>query len=172
MFDPELKYCPQCNDEYMPHAEKCAACSILLVMGSELIAQQQVRQQRAGNVSIELTLRDDLVMIHGGPLPDIKYLQEQFASQGIPSLITSDDKSCGKGCCPSVFYLQVRRQDAQDALPIIQADYRRKTGLDQHDTCRTESVFDQDASEVECPACGHRFSPTISTCPDCGLCFS
>ena len=171
MIDPELKYCPKCNDEYMPHAEMCAECQLTLVSGSILIEQQKPNQQKIADREGALTENDDLVIIHKGTMTDLKHLQGLFKKEKIASQIVGDDQSCGKGCCPSTFYLQIRKEDAPDAFVIINKEHEKKTGLNEHDMTHAHAAFNSDAKEVVCPACGHNFEPSITTCPDCGLCF-
>lgn len=171
MYDPSLKYCPQCKDEYLDHVERCAACNLPLESGAVLLERQRSKQSRLAGRTGELSDSDELVTIHGGPLTDLKHLQDLFAGERIAARIIGDDSSCGKGCCPSVFYLQVRAEDVEDALVIIKQEYLRLTGSSEQELNPNGSVFDQQADEVICPACGHNFSPTITTCPDCGLCF-
>ena len=171
MIDPELKYCPQCNDEYMAHADKCASCNKDLVFGLILIERQQAKEKAQPGRGGELTDSDDLVIVHSGQMVDLKHLQDLFNKEKITSKIVGDDSSCGKGCCPSNYFLQIRREDAPEAMHIIKREHQRLTGLDDHDVSYVDQAFDENADEVTCPACGHSFPPTDSTCPDCGLCF-
>lgn len=168
-FEPDLKYCPRCDDEYMPVAENCAACEIGLISGQERIAMEEARRNRLAGRSSQLSETDDLVNIHRGSLAEMKHLAALLAAERIGTLVAGDDSSCGKGCC-SVFFLQTRREEAQDALEILAHDFRKKTGLDHHDTSHADAVFDPSAELAVCPACGHGFSPADTTCPDCGLC--
>lgn len=171
MIDPQLKYCPQCKDEYMPHADKCAACDKELVSGAVLLDKQKEREKALAGRAGEFTDADDLVIIHGGQMVDLKHLQGLFEQERIASQIVGDDSSCGKGCCPSTYLLQVRREDAPEAMTIIKQEHHRLTGLDDHDISFADAAFDSNADKVTCPACGHTFPPVDSTCPDCGLCF-
>ena len=171
MIDPELKYCPKCEDEYRAEIETCASCRIQLITGNDKLVMEEARKQRLTGRRGELTPEDDIVTIHGGQLNDIRHIEELLAVERIGTLVIGDDKSCGKGCCPSTYYLQVRREDALDALGIIKAEHKRVTALDHHDNSHADSVYDDKADEATCPACGHTFSTKAATCPDCGLCF-
>ncbi len=171
MFDPDLKYCPQCGDEYRWEIEKCASCGKTLITGQQRIALDNERRRRYENRPTALSASDDLVNIRQGSLADIKELERLLNAEKIAALIVSDDEDgCGKGCCASTFYLQVRREDAQEAVEVLSADFRKTTALDQHDTTYAGSVFNPMADEAVCPACGYRFSTSSNTCPDCGLC--
>ena len=171
MYEPDLKYCPRCGDEYRAEIERCAVCGVELLLGSAMQAlkagKEVQRERRVG----ELTPEDDLVVIHKASLTDIRHLEELLRHERIACLVAGDDQSCGKGCCPTTFYLQVRREDARDAVGVIQALHARNTALHHHDTSHSHGVFNADAGEATCPACGHTFPTAFTTCPDCGLCF-
>jgi hypothetical protein len=171
MIDPQLKYCPKCRDEYMPHAVRCAACEIALITGEELQDMERQRHERVSQRAGEITAEDDIVTIHSAQLAEIKKLEDLLREERIAVLIAGDDKSCGKGCCPSTFYLNVRREDALDASRIIEKEFERTTGIHGHDRTIAGAVFNPNAMQVQCPACGFVFTPSSSECPECGLCF-
>lgn len=168
-IDPDLKYCPQCDEEYIAEIENCAACEVPLITGLERLATEDARQRRLENRGVELSTDDDLVNIHRGPLTEIKHIENLLAPENINTLVAGDDNSCGAGCC-TVFLLQVRREDAADAMTLMADDFRKRTGLDYHDNTHGDAVFNPEAAQAVCPACGHVFSTSDSTCPDCGLC--
>lgn len=170
--DPELNYCPVCDEEYRADIGMCADCLVALVSGRERIAdEQKVWQQRATR-SMELSAEDDLVGVRKGPLLEMKKLQQLLARERIPSLIAAEKSgTCGKGCCGTEMFLQIRRADGEEALQVLARDFQRSTALDHHDLSHVRSVYDSQAGQTMCPACGFRFSPTTATCPDCGLCF-
>ena len=172
MIDPELKYCPRCNDEYRAEIVSCAACNVALITGRQKLEMEAEAEARMNGRLGAITSDDDIVTLHRGSMGDIKHLQSLLADQRIGSLITGDSNSCGKGCCgPSSFYLQVRREDVHEALRVIGEEYERTTALAHHDLGCADAVFDENAAEAVCPACGFRFATTETTCPDCGLCF-
>lgn len=172
MIDPELKYCVRCNDEYMPQIETCGVCGMKLLSGQEMLAREEARNRKLASRASRITADEDLVSIRQGPLPDVKGMEGLLQSEGIPTLLIGDESSCGKGCgCATSFILQVRREDAQDALQVLAEEFRRSTALDSHDITHTDSVFNPLAPEVVCPACGYRFPPAAGACPDCGLQF-
>lgn len=155
----------------MPHAANCASCEIGLITGFELQEMEKMRHERVAGRAGEIGPEDDIVTIHRAPVAEIKVLEELLKKERIAVLITGDDNSCGKGCCPSSFYLNVRREDALDALKIIEQEFDRTTGLNGHDLSTAEAVFNPSAMNVQCPACGTSFNPSKPECPECGLCF-
>ncbi len=171
-YEADLKYCPQCQDEYRADIESCAACKITLLTGAEMLdmmgRSQQARNQRRGALRAD----DDVVTIHKGTLADLKKLEKAFARENIGMVIVGDEGGCNKGCCPSTFFLQVRREDAQAAFALIQEDFRQVTGLEDFDTSLTDAVFNEEEGQATCPACGFEFETSTTTCPDCGLCFA
>lgn len=167
-FEEDLKYCPQCQDEYRADIARCASCNITLVSGAEMLALENHRTRRRG----ELTADDDIVTIHKAPLADLKKMEAAFARENIGMMIVGDGGGCNKGCCPTNFSLQVRREDAEAAYALVQEDFRQVTAIDDHDTSTSHAVFNQEASHATCPACGFEFETTTTTCPDCGLCFA
>ena len=172
MVDPELQYCLQCNDEYMPEIESCGVCGMKLISGQEMLEKEEARKSKLSSRASMITPNDDLVGIRQGPLADMKRIEALLNSERIATLLVGDESSCGKGCgCASSFVLQVRREDAQDALMVLADEFRRSTALDQHDITHADNVFDPMAAEAVCPACGHCFPPSAGACPDCGLQF-
>lgn len=169
--DRDMNYCPACGDEYRPEITLCAGCSVALISGREKLKNVSEQQDQLAGRSMELLPDDELVGIRKGPLKDIKTLQKLLATHRIPSLIAGEENSCKKTCCGPELYLQVKREDVEAATAVLTRDFIRSTALEDHDLRNAYAVFDHQASETVCPACGCRFSPTVGACPDCGLCF-
>ena len=170
-IDPDLKYCPVCNDEYRAEFVLCAGCEIELMTGRQYIEMTGAGIQERESRSMDLSTDDELIQLRSGPLNEVKQLRSLLEKEHIPSLLVSKDGNCGKGCCGPSFLLHVRFEDGQAAMAILADEFRRTTSLMSHDLSTTDSVFDPDAETTFCPACGCSFSPTVMTCPDCGLCF-
>ncbi len=166
-IDPDLKYCPQCGDEYRADFIHCASCKIELIDGALRIAQLAAKKkpQHSQNISAD----DQLVALRKGRMLDMKQLQGILKEEGVPSLITGEGGDCNKGCCGPEVLLHVRIEEAQDALEVLAGEFQRSTDLASHDLSTADAIFDSEAKEVTCPACGHCFSPTSPECPDCGL---
>ncbi len=171
MIDPDLKYCPECDDEYRAEIEKCAACGIGLITGRQKIELEEARQQKLASRTGELNPDDDLVVIRRGPLSEMRHLSDLLDGENIGTLLAGDEKTCAKNCCPSVYNLLVKREEGTDALHIIEEEHRSVTGLAHHDSNTDDTIFNPHDREAQCPACGHTFPTTQTTCPDCGLTF-
>jgi hypothetical protein len=177
MVEPDLKYCPKCNDEYRAEIEKCAVCGIDLITGRQKIELEEARRRELEGRVSDLSPDDDLVRIRRGSLPDMRHLANLLDGERIGTLLVGDMETCGKDrfgntlSTPTTYDLTVKREDAMEALHIIEAEHRRTTGLEQHDHPNADAVFNPEAGEACCPACGHCFPTTETTCPDCGLSF-
>jgi len=169
--DPELKYCPQCDEEYRAEIESCASCNVELLSGTEKRAFEEAAQQKKDSRSMRITNDDELVNIRKGSLHDMKQLQKLLVAENIPSLLAGEGSSCGKGCCGGDLYLQIKRADGEETMRVLAQDFEEKTALSSHDLSNVHAVIDTRAEQSVCPACGFSFSPSTSTCPDCGLCF-
>jgi hypothetical protein len=171
MVDLDLKYCPQCNDEYRAEIEKCAVCGVDLLTGAQKIAMEEERRKKLEKRTAELSPDDDLVALRRGPLTEMRHLAALLDGENIGTLLVGDEKTCGQSCCPSVYNLLVKREDGMEAFNIIEEEHKRTTGLTYHEHPDADIVFNPEAGEACCPACGHRFPTTGTTCPDCGLNF-
>jgi len=90
--DPELKYCPVCDEEYRADIKMCVDCAVTLVPGREKIAAEVVVQQKKVARSMELSVDDDLVNIRKGPLLEMKNLQQILVKEHIPALIVGEKR--------------------------------------------------------------------------------
>lgn len=177
MVDTDLKYCPQCDDEYRAEIEKCAACGIDLITGRQKIERLEAQRRKLANRVSEISPDDDLVPIRRGPLNDMRQLAGLLNNERMATLLVGDMESCGKDrfgnslSTPTIYDLQVRREDAMEVLRIIEEDHKKATGLSAHDHLNNDTVYNPQAPEAQCPACGHCFPTTETACPDCGLSF-
>ncbi len=172
IIDPELKYCPSCNDEYRAEIITCVACDVQLLSGTQMLELEEQKQQKKTARNMELSPDDEMVNIRKGQVLEIKEMQLMLEREGIPSITVNEDSSCGKGCCGANLFLQVRMSDVQEVLHILEQEHVRSTALEDHDTTHAGAVFNTAAQNATCPACGCSFSTTQAECPDCGLCFA
>ncbi len=171
--DPEMNYCPGCDDEYRSDVKNCAVCEVELIPGSEKLAEILRREQALGSRSMEISVDDELVTLRKGQLKDIKQLKKLLAKEKIPAILAGDEQSCGQGCCGQEMYLQTRASDAEAAMAVLNQDFVKNTSLASHDMTYADAVFVEGAESTVCPACGSQFSPDAAkNCPECGLCFS
>lgn len=171
-IDPELQYCPACGDEYLADIERCATCEVDLISGAQKIALAGNAEQRLSSRTMDITAEDALVTLRKGQIKDIKYFQKILADQRIPSIIGGEADACRSGCRGGPeLSLQIREADVQDAMVVLAHDFKNSTALDSHDLSHVHAAFDPRAAKTACPACGSQFTPTTTTCPECGLCF-
>lgn len=170
-IDREMYYCPSCGDEYRPGIASCVTCLVPLISGREKLDRLARERETLGRRSMELSPEDELVSIRKGSLADLKYLRQVLAREQIPALLAGDEANCGRGCCGPEMLLQIKKEDVDAALAVLAKDFVKSTALDSHDLSNAQAVFDHQARETRCPACGCGFSPTVGACPECGLSF-
>ncbi len=167
--EAELRYCPSCDTEYRPDIATCAHCNIALVGAKERAAAQRAVSVEKSERSMLITPDDPLVPLRQGSVQEMKAVQYLLRQEHIPSLLSGDEMSC-RGCSPQLT-LEIKEADLTAANKVLTDDFIQSTGVSLDELARAGSVFDLEAEEVTCPACSARFSPTIGTCPDCGLNF-
>ena len=174
IFATNLKYCPHCRDEYLWEMHSCAACGVDLRTGEQMLAMHHSRRPGQG-VAVgpqEIGSDEPVVTLRQGGATLVKQWQQCLSQQGVPAIILGDGAgNCGRGCRGPQLLLQVRPADVPEALAALDREHRRTTGLADHDVRLVGSVYDSNASEATCPACGFCFSTSTDVCPDCGLCF-
>ncbi|RUM35790.1 MAG: hypothetical protein DSY58_06330 [Desulfobulbus sp.] len=171
-YDPDLKYCPQCNDEYRAEITTCAGCNVELFTGEQMRETASQKNRKKAARSMKLSPDDEMVNIRKGPVMEMKELQLMLEREGIPSLAVKDNSGCGQGCCGTDLLVKVRMADVQEVFELLEQEHVRSTALADHDTTHAGAVFNTAAENATCPACGCVFSTTQPTCPDCGLCFA
>ena len=168
-----FKYCPSCGDEYRAEIIRCVACDVELVFrnGSRSPGTCSLLDSRE---LIKISAGDDLALIKRGRLADVKELKRLLEKARIDSIIVGEEAGCAGGCCNSApFDLHVRAKDFADAQEVLEQEFRRTTGLAEHDfSASSTAAEDHRSGTVQCPACMCSFAPDGDTvCPDCGLCF-
>lgn len=168
MTDPGLKYCPSCGDEYRAEMERCAACAVDLISGSELLERRRPAECRH-----PIRPDDELVSIVKGPVVQMQTMQAVLKRAGISSLAAGEASSCGSGGCggPNLL-IQIRKADLEAAQAVLAREHLRATGLHERDLAAANAVFDAAADSALCPACGCTFPTSRNDCPECGLCFA
>ena len=76
MIDPELKYCPQCRDEYRADISQCGVCGMELVSGEQFMAMGKSTEEKRAARKGDLTADDEVVNIQSGPLTDMRHLED------------------------------------------------------------------------------------------------
>ncbi len=170
-IDPDLNYCPECDEEYREDFNICASCNVSLLSGTERLAREEAKKEKLAARSMDISPDDELANIRKGVLGEMKQLQAVLGAAKIPSLLAGDESSCGPGCGAKQLYLQVKVTDGKDALEVLAEEFKRTTALASHDLSNAHAVFDTGVAKSTCPACGCRFSTSLKACPDCGLCF-
>ena len=110
----------------------------------------------------------ELIKIAVMGLDEAKDLKRECELEGVELVLNHNDQTCTRGCSVTV---EVHAMEKD--LPIIQTVYGKKYEklLEGHDVNleQINEVFDPSKADAVCPACGTKFSTSLSECPDCGL---
>ena len=170
MFDCDLKYCPECRDEYRADISVCASCQISLISGEQMLKRAEEITREMGPLR-KIDADETLLPLQRGNLLDMKRLKQLLAEHHIPALLVKDEQ-CRSGCCGGgEVTLQICQDDGERAAVVLQEEYERTTGYTFRENEAGEYIFNPEASKAVCPACGSSFGPNGPDCPDCGLCF-
>lgn len=169
--DATMYYCQGCGGEFRYLLESCPSCGAMVESGSDRLARLDEEERRLLARPMDISPGSETVALRKGQLREMKEVQRVLARQRIPSLLGGEDGDCGKGCCGPELMVMIRPEDVDLALRVLAEEFVRTTSVDCRQLSHATAVFDAGASEVVCPACGCRFSPTVGACPDCGLCF-
>lgn len=103
-------------------------------------------------------------------LQEAKNHQHHLKNKGVEIHFKTNGATCTTGCkvTVEVWGLEVDLPRIQEYL---QKDYLKHVQGHVPNFEQISAVFDPSASEVLCQACGTKFSPKLSECPDCGLCY-
>ena len=171
MFESDLKYCPECKDEYRAEILVCATCKVDLLSGEQMLQQAGASTQEMHQPKAAIQPDDDLLALQKGNLLDMKRVKNLLAGHNIPALLIKDDQ-CRSGCCGGAeVVIQIRWDDRERATVLLEEEHMRTTGLKSNQSEDEGSIFNPEAPLAVCPACGHTFPPNGPDCPDCGLCF-
>lgn len=171
MFDPQMKYCQACGDEYVPDVTNCGVCGSVLYSGAEMLSAYHEKKKVFSYRKGALTTKDDVVTIFRGPLAEVKRIGALFAAENIGTRIVGEGGGCKKGCCSPDVELVIRREDGAEAQRLINADFEKMTGVSSFSHDIVDNGYDPGSEKSTCPACGFVFDTCSAACPDCGLCF-
>lgn len=101
-------------------------------------------------------------------LQEAKNHQLALKGKGVELTLKTNGHTCTTGCKVTV-EVWALEADTEQIKQHFQADYMKHLKGHEPDFAALSAVFDPQADEVICQACGTRFAPTASECPGCGL---
>ncbi len=101
---------------------------------------------------------------------DAKNHQIKLKQEGVEITLKNNHQTCTTGCKVTV-EVWAQSSDAEKIQGHFQNDYLKHVKGHEPDFQIMSAVFDPTATEVTCQACGTKFAPTSTECPDCGLCY-
>lgn len=104
-------------------------------------------------------------------LQEAKTHQLRLKERGITVALKTHGETCTTGCKVTV-EVWGQENDKNALQSYFSTDYLKNVKGHEPNFDHLSQVYDTSASEVVCQACGMKFSPSLSECPDCGLCYS
>jgi ribosomal protein L40E len=101
-------------------------------------------------------------------LQEAKNHQNRLKTLGVLVELKTNAQTCTTGCKITV-EVWGKESDKEALMNHFQKDYMKHVMGHEPDFNHLSAVFDPEAQEVICQACGMKFSPKATECPDCGL---
>lgn len=116
-------------------------------------------------------MNEDGVFLGVMDLQEAKTHQIKLKAKGVEISFKVNDSTCSTGC-----KVTVEVWGKEENLNLLQeyftGEYLRNVAGHVPNFEHLSAVYDPTAAEVICQACGMKFKPTLSECPDCGLVYS
>jgi ribosomal protein L40E len=104
-------------------------------------------------------------------LQEAKNHQHTLKSQGVHIELKVNDQTCQTGSCNVTVEVWGKESDKDMLMQHFQGDFMKHVKGHVPNFEHMQAVFDPTMAEVVCQACGAKFSPAATECPDCGLCY-
>jgi hypothetical protein len=111
------------------------------------------------------------VLIGVMELNEAKTHQLRLKAQGVELNFKTNGATCTTGCKVTVEVWGLV-SDQTVLNQYFQSDYLKHLKGHVPNFEHLSQIFDSAAQEVICQACGMKFKPSASECPDCGLVYS
>ena len=102
-------------------------------------------------------------------LQEAKNHQYRLKQSGVELVLKTNDQTCSTGSCKVTVEVWGKQSDESVLMNHFQSDYLKHVKGHVPNFDHLSAVFDPNAAEVICQACGTKFAPTSQECPDCGL---
>ncbi len=103
-------------------------------------------------------------------IQEAKNHQLKLKGQGVKLMLKSNGETCTTGCKVTV-ELWGFEKDNEALKKHFSSDYMKHVAGHEPNYEHMSAVYDPTAEEVICQACGAKFKPTATECPECGLCY-
>lgn len=156
-----MPWCPKCMSEYRQTVELCPECQVALV-------EQLPDAVEEIDDDALLESEEELVVVLRADLATCLDLRADFKTQRIPCALVREaaDPAAVREHRPQHVDVLVRARDVEEVGRIL---HERWQGLLEREGLATAPGEAGAEEELRCPACGHKLSPEMQECPDCGL---
>jgi hypothetical protein len=157
-----MPFCPNCRDEYREGFETCSRCGVALTAALPEIDDADRREAVSDAVG-----EGRAAPIATAGYDDALSIESQLAEGGVVAIV-SPDPAAKKGGTYLRYIVSVLPEDEEHARRVLAKTFENMLAVEGLGGSR-EGVVDMDkGEEIECPACGHKFTGVVE-CPECGL---
>lgn len=156
--------CPSCGSSYRPGFTRCAHCDVDLVDADQIAdSKRKIDSPRAALEGVPV-----VAVVHAG-IAACREFERAILEAGIPCYVEAAAEE-GDPMAPGamkvgVFVAEADLPKVGDLMQRRFADLVAKEGVGSFNS----TAIDLSASEIECPACGHKGALADGACSDCGL---
>lgn len=147
-----VRYCPECDQEFRPHVERCSDCGGPLE--DQFGDSEGADSEAATQVGGALPPGDYRPLLHRSSAAAIEPYAARLGRAAVPFKVEARPGYGG-------FDLKIRAEDGPQAARVL-AD---ALGED----LAVEAVSSSDGREGHCPACETPLAAGAAECPECGL---
>lgn len=104
-------------------------------------------------------------------LSDAKLVQVKLKNLGVETEIRGNENTCTTKNCKVSVDLWGDQVHKDKVVEYFRKDFFKNIGDAPVNLEAMAEVFDPSAETVTCQACAAKFSPNLTECPDCGLCY-
>lgn len=102
-------------------------------------------------------------------IKEAQALRDRLKKEGVEVILKGNDNTCRSGNCKVTVDLWAQEQDLGLIREFMSKEFFGHLKGHNINLEALNQVFDPNASEVTCQACGFKFSSDKTECPDCGL---
>ncbi len=148
----QIRYCPECDEEFQPHIERCSDCGGALESRSDEDLARERQEQDSESLP---TPEEAVIVVRGVEAAEARAIAFDLHAAGIPFWLRGGRRGID---------VHVKSDDRQAATAILE-----RAGI-----LPAQSSSDVAVAETggPCPACGANVAAGIVECPTCGLAFA
>lgn len=117
-------------------------------------------------------MTEERVQIGAANIHEAERIKGHLSARGVMVDLAVSPGDCSGGACGIKAEIWARVADLKAVAAYFADEHQKRHAGLEFDPELVGQVFDRDAGEATCPACGTKFATSQDECPDCGLSFA